>query len=95
MLGISEEMVREAGGREAAAPPLALWRTVGGPRERRGFIQNYSRVVFFCLSSFFPPQVSAGFDEAHGWFQRETAQIEYLTHMVTSPVNQLHFPQLL
>ena len=26
----------------------------------------------FCLSSFFPPEVSAGFDEARGWFQRQT-----------------------
>lgn len=46
--------------------------TVGRPRERRGFVHSYSHVVLFRLSCSFPPEVSAGFDEAHGWFQRET-----------------------
>lgn len=51
---------------------LFLWQVRDWAALGKERLRSQLQLCGLCLSSFFPPEVSAGFDEAHGWFQRQT-----------------------
>lgn len=76
--GLQRQWPVQLVGQEWLPLPLLCAFSVAGARlwAVQGKERLHSRLTavlsFFCLSSFFPPEVSAGFDEARGWFQRQT-----------------------